>query len=157
MAKKCIPGVFCIENMTLFLLVVLCVFVGHMYFQQQRKSEVEKKEVIVLSSPIQSSNVPPMKIESKRDYNQMGILTRENGGEILPLMGRRLKNDKMQYYTVTESGIKIPVSRGGRSCTGEYGCDEAYNGDSLFAQGFNDTFKTTLYESGQFSYNPNSY
>ncbi len=153
MAKKCIPGFICIENMTLFVLLVILVFVGHMYVTQMRQPK--QGNIIVLDNTIRPVNVPPMKIESKRDYNQLGLLTRDNGGEILPLMGRRLKNDKMQYYTVTETGLKIPVSRNGRSCTGEYGCDEANNGDSLFAQGFNDTFKTTLYESGQFSYNPN--
>ena len=32
MAKKCIPGVFCIENMTLAILLFLFIVLGYMYY-----------------------------------------------------------------------------------------------------------------------------
>jgi hypothetical protein len=33
MAKKCIPGVICIENMTLFISIILCIFVLYLWIQ----------------------------------------------------------------------------------------------------------------------------
>jgi hypothetical protein len=98
------------------------------------------------------------------NYSQIGILTRtnhsKNGNEmILPLMGRKnmSRRDKWQYYTMTTTGnmnTKLPVSSNGRSCTSEYGCDEISNGDIVYVEGYNDTFKATVYENSLFSYIP---
>jgi hypothetical protein len=96
----------------------------------------------------------------------VGILTRsvKKGNEdlILPLMGKRMgrtgRYDKMQYYTMSNTGpvnTKLPISKNGKSCTGEYGCDEINNGDTVYVEGYSDTFKATVYESGQFSYDAN--
>ena len=92
-------------------------------------------------------------------YRQVGLLTRLNGREtILPLMGRPLhtNRNKWQYYTISDQnqGIKLPISYNGRSCTNEYGCDEIYNGDTVYVEGYNDTFKATIYENGSFQYIP---
>ena len=83
---------------------------------------------------------------------QVGILTRNNGGEtILPLMGRPLQTnrDKHQFYTMNDKNhmIKLPISKNGRSCTGEYGCDDLFNGDTVYVEGYKDSFKVTMYES----------
>jgi hypothetical protein len=94
------------------------------------------------------------------DYSQLGILTRGNGSDmILPLMGRRLISglDKWQYYTISNTGnmnTKLPISLKGRSCSGEYGCDSIMNGDMVYVEGYNDTFRVTVYETGKFSYIP---
>lgn len=107
----------------------------------------------------------PVNIETRStgtDYGQVGILTRLNnvGKEaILPLMGRKsmVGRDKWQYYTMTNTGnlnTKLPVSTSGKSCTGEYGCQELYNGDNVYVEGYNDTFKATLYENSMFNYIP---
>jgi hypothetical protein len=95
-------------------------------------------------------------------YQQVGILTRSvNNGQdmILPLMGRRLMTgrDKWQYYTISNTGnmnTKLPVSLNGKSCTGEYGCDDINNGDNVFVEGYNDTFRVTMYENSLFNYIP---
>jgi hypothetical protein len=78
---------------------------------------------------------------------------------ILPLMGRRVMSgrDKWQYYTMSNTGnlnTKLPVSVNGRSCTGEYGCDSIMNGDTIYVEGYNDTFKATIYENNLFNYIP---
>jgi hypothetical protein len=78
---------------------------------------------------------------------------------ILPLMGRRLMSgmDKWQYYTISNTGnmnTKLPVSLKGRSCSGEYGCDSINNGDMVYVEGYNDTFKVTVYENSRFNYIP---
>jgi hypothetical protein len=95
----------------------------------------------------------------RTEWRQIGILTRINGEEtILPLMGRPLfsNRQKWQYYTLSDknNSVKLPVSKGGRSCTAEIGCDEIFNGDTLFIEGYNDSFKATVYENNTPEYIP---
>jgi hypothetical protein len=97
-------------------------------------------------------------------YRQIGILTKnakDGNPLILPLFGRNLLNgrDKWQYYTVANSGgmafnAKLPVSVNGRSCTGEYGCDSVSNGDTVYVEGYEDTFRATIYENSGMNYVP---
>ena len=92
-------------------------------------------------------------------YRQVGILTRGNGGEtILPLMGRPLltNRDKWNFYTMNDKNnmIKLPVTFKGKSCTNEYGCDNIYNGDTVYVEGYNDTFKATVYDNDVVRYIP---
>ena len=179
MAKKCIPGFFCIEKTTLvFLFIVLIAAIGYLIYQQQQQQQQQyggtSKNIIVLqqpltggqdlSPPVNKTLLPPMRTGTSagypRDYRQAGILTKQrqgnDGGEplILPLYGRHVRSDKLQYYTIAEGGAKLPVSRNGRSCTGEYGCDEVTNGETMYVEGYGDVFKATIYESGQYSYDP---
>ena len=212
MAKKCIPGVFCIENMTLAILLFLFIVLAYMYYVFIVKvSENGNKQTIIYQQvpsnplngistripnvimdpygppfktdgnyfssdsgdirglpaiqqmPIQVNRGIPVNIETRGlglDYSQLGILTRGNGGDmILPLMGRRLMSglDKWQYYTISNTGnmnTKLPISVKGRSCSGEYGCDSIMNGDMVYVEGYNDTFRVTVYETGKFSYIP---
>jgi hypothetical protein len=94
-------------------------------------------------------------------YRQLGIMTATNSkGKILPLMGRPLftNRDKWQYYTmspeVNNTSIKLPVSRNGRSCTNEYGCDKLYNGDTVYIEGINEAYKITVYDNDTIKYLP---
>ena len=116
--------------------------------------------------PKNSSDVRgiPVNIETRglpTTYQQVGILNRTNDANdmILPLMGKRTMagRDKWQYYTVSGSGnlnTRLPISVNGKNCTGEYGCDEIYNGDVVYVEGYNDTFRATIYENGTFQYIP---
>jgi hypothetical protein len=118
--------------------------------------------------PRDSSDVRgiPVNIETRgsgMSYQQIGILTPINGGGdalILPLMGRKWMNgrDKWQYYTMsngmTNMSTKLPLSVNGKSCTGEYGCNEIQNGDTVYVEGYKTTFTATVYENGTFSYIP---
>ena len=95
-------------------------------------------------------NIPTQGFDTT--YRQIGILTRVNGSEtILPLMGRPLfaNRNKWQYYTMSDknNSVKLPVSRNGKSCTNEYGCDNLYNGDTIYVEGYNDAFKVTVYDN----------
>ncbi|MFY7729325.1 MAG: hypothetical protein ACOVRN_07405 [Flavobacterium sp.] len=92
-------------------------------------------------------------------YRQLGILTATNSkGSIIPLMGRPLftNRDKWQYYTMSDqnNSIKLPVSRSGRSCTNEYGCDKLYNGDSVYIEGLNEPYRVTVYDNDTIKYLP---
>ena len=87
---------------------------------------------------------------TEQQFRQIGILTRSSGETILPLMGRSLlaNRGKFQFYTMNDKNhmIKLPISKNGRSCTGEYGCDDLMNGDTVYVEGYKDTFSVTIYE-----------
>ena len=103
-------------------------------------------------------NIPTQSVNAS--YRQVGILTRLNGdGEnILPLMGKPLftNRDKWNYYTMTDKNnmIKLPITHKGRSCTNEYGCDSMYNGDTVYVEGYNDSFRVTIYDNNLPQYIP---
>lgn len=63
MAKKCIPGVICIENMTLFLLFVIIVLMIYFYYTHFMKVPSQK---IVIVQP-QSNLGPLATISARRD------------------------------------------------------------------------------------------
>ena len=95
------------------------------------------------------------------NYRQVGILTPQNQSSkdsILPLMGRPLfvNRDKWNYYTISNqhNNVKLPVSKGGRSCTNEYGCDKIYNGDSVYLDGINEAYNVTIYDNDTIKYLP---
>jgi hypothetical protein len=96
------------------------------------------------------------------NYRQMGILTplhnNSKKDKILPLMGRPLlvNRDKWQYYTMSDqnNSVKLPIIHKGRSCTNEYGCDQLYNGDRVYVEGYNQAFKITIYENDVIKYIP---
>lgn len=196
--KKCIPGLFCMENMTMFLLFVLIITVIYMYYMNIVKPNTQSSRtsfgqpVIFMAPPVQdvapdtlapvssrtqplvNLHSPPLKKEGgvaainiptrgpEMEYTQTGILTRENSGDdlILPLMGRRSSNgrDKYQYYTMTNNAgnihTKLPISVKGRSCTSDLGCDEIFNGDVVYVEGYKDTFRATIYENMLYKYIP---
>jgi hypothetical protein len=196
MSKKCLPGVICIENTTLFILLILSIGITYHFYYSNIKT-IDKMPTIIINPSNNSTDLgsikinkddindpyqPPLKntlsqyfnqnnggtpvnIQTRgtnSNYEQVGILTRSNSSDnlILPLMGRLTMTgrDKWQYYTISNSGnlnTKLPVSVNGKSCTGEYGCDNIYNGDSVYVEGYNDSFNATIYENSPFRYIPN--
>lgn len=92
-------------------------------------------------------------------YRQVGIINGLNTkGKVLPLMGRPLyvNRDKWQYYTISDqhNNVKLPISRNGKSCTNEYGCDKLYNGDTIYIDGLDDVYKVTVYDNDTIKYLP---
>jgi hypothetical protein len=213
MARRCPPGVFCLENVTMLffgILLIAVVFFVHSKFYRGYKGGASVPSTVVVSSSsaplldfggggpsynqdvLMNPHVPPLRDNSvgatspsydlrggiavlggggggmrvnvptqavDTSYRQVGILTRPNGQEtILPLMGRPLftNRDKWQFYTLSDknNAIKLPVSVNGRSGTGEYGCDNVMNGDTVFVEGYNDAFKVTVYDTASVRYLP---
>jgi len=117
---------------------------------------------------VSSDSVPrdavPINIQSRGyslSYTQVGILTKDNEGNdmILPLMGRRIMNgrQKYQYYAISNTGTmntKLPIRFRGKNASGEYGCDELTTGDTVYVEGYNQSFRATIYENALFSYIP---
>ena len=60
MAKKCIPGVICIENMTLFLLIIIIILIVYLYYNylktihsvQVSENKVNEKIVLLPQQPL---------------------------------------------------------------------------------------------------------
>jgi len=94
------------------------------------------------------------------EYRQIGILTKNEDEKhplILPLMGRNSGRNKFNYYTMSNTGsmnTRLPIKLKGRSCTSEIGCDEVYDGDEVFIEGYKAKFKATIYENNTFDYIP---
>jgi len=190
MARKCPPGVFCIENTTiLFLIFMMSIFliilsiilpnylknIQH-YTIFPNGTRISNHTGDILSNPYlpphrdgnyfpKDSGDPrgiPINVPTRgprTNWKQIGILTRLNGEEtILPLMGRPMHTNrqKWQFYTLSDknNSVKLPISKNGKSCTADYGCDELFNGDSVFVEGYNDAFKATIYENNTPEYIP---
>jgi hypothetical protein len=105
-------------------------------------------------------------------YRQIGILTKANQASnasngsnahndspvILPLMGRPLftSRDKWMFYTISDknNSMKLPIIIKGRNALSEIGVDNVYDGDTVYVQGYNETFRVTLYENSTPQYIP---
>lgn len=210
MPKKCPPGVICIENVTMFFLVIIIIIILYLIYISFIKRENKQKVVvnvekqndpsyiisqqpnypynnIPVNDVLMNPYVPPLRDERyfipeivpvrrgmvpinvstnpgavDTNYRQMGILTplqnNSKKDKILPLMGRPLlvNRNKWQYYTMSDqnNSVKLPIIHKGRSCTNEYGCDQLYNGDRVFVEGYNQAFKITIYENDVIKYIP---
>ena len=117
---------------------------------------------LVTSSDIRG--VVPINVRTQgvdTNYRQLGILTRTNKHDkketILALLGRPLITNrcKWQYYTMeSKNNIKLPIISNGKSCTGEHGCDELYENDIVYVEGYNEPFKITMYDNNIMRYLP---
>jgi hypothetical protein len=212
MAKKCPPGILCIENYTLLFFVLLIIAIlyfmnikynqnlnkthnnnnqnnnhhnnNHQNNNHQNSSDLipflgnshNNRENDVLLNPYSAPlrddrifnntnyngpkipiNVPTQSCNTA--YRQIGILTRVNGPEtMLPLMGRPLfsNRDKWNFYTMNDKNgmIKLPISFRNKSCTSSQGCDNLYSGDTVFVEGYSDTFRATIYDNNSMEYIP---
>jgi hypothetical protein len=215
--KKCPPGVVCIENYSMFFIIICFIILIYIIyttiFKQQIIVNNSPSEKIIIkdterenngfgglignwlpswpytnlpSDPLLNPYAPPLRDERylipsraiipslgvpinvstnigavDTQYRQLGIMTATNTkGKIIPLMGRPLftNRDKWQYYTMSSEGnnnsIKLPVSRNGKSCTNEYGCDKLYNGDTVYIEGINEPYRITMYDNDTIKYLP---
>lgn len=212
MAKKCPPGVFCIENYTLGILILIIIGIL-LYLWKNNNSNNTTNNTSTLSAssesnllnkvdnilatitrnniftkpdsiyttnndvllnpysppnrddrPINNLDVRGMPINVRTqgvesNYRQVGLLTRITGPEtILPLMGRPLiaGRDTWNFYTMSDKNnmVKLPITFKNKNCTSEYGCDNIYNGDTVYVEGYNDAFKVTMYENNTMRYIP---
>ncbi len=212
--KKCPPGVICVENYSMFFIIVCIVIIVYLIYSNMNHQNIvvnnNPSEKVVIkdtqrentgwfgglipswpynnlpSDPLLNPYAPPLRDERyfiprfgmappgavpinvstnigavDTAYRQLGILTPLNGkskDNILPLMGRPLftNRDKWNYYSTSNqhNNVKLPVSRSGKSCSSEYGCDKLYNGDTVYIEGINEPYKTTIYDNDTIKYLP---
>lgn len=178
--KACPPGVICVESTVLVLVVF--VVIALTYYTYSEFAKANSQPIIIehegvqnipeVSIPIMSYTQPMVQtlptpptsvfygntsqIPGRGSYQQVGFLS--GGGQILPLMGRPLApgRDTWQYYTASDTGygIRLPISKNGKSCTGEYGCQSVWNGDEVYVEGYNQLFRVTMYERNGIPYSP---
>jgi hypothetical protein len=196
--KKCPPGVICIENYSMFFIMIGILIVGYLIYTNSSK-EVNKENTVVIkerenlgwfglswpytnlpSDPLLNPYAPPLRDERylvgrpgigvpinvstnigavDTNYRQVGIMKSSNSKSgIIPLMGRPLftNRDKWQYYTMSDqqNSLKLPISKNGKSCTNEYGCDKLYNGDTVYVEGMNEPYTITVYDNDTIKYLP---
>ena len=118
----------------------------------------------------------PINIPSRgplQTYQQVGILYKENivdtdklpgnnnDSNILPLFGRPTFNGskRWNYYTSSDKyqNFKIPLTKNGRKCSDDNGCDEIMNGDMIEIPSYNGRFKVEIYDYDRPSYIPYVY
>jgi hypothetical protein len=82
-------------------------------------------------------------------YQQVGLL--EGNGSMMPLFGRPSPNssNRWEYYTMN-SGLKLPITMGGKKCNSDTGCPEMLSGENdgvdVFGLG---TMKSMIYDTKQ--------
>ena len=96
---------------------------------------------------------PPIKSYKPRDFQQMGVMTGENG-EIMPIYGResRTRRDRYHYHTVSAGDqlYPLPLTVDGRRCDEDMGCQELYGGEKITALGVPGTFNAEIYRTQNF-------
>ena len=83
-------------------------------------------------------------------YQQVGLLEGDAG--MIPLFGRPSPNssNRWEYYTMN-SGLKLPVSMGGKKCNSDTGCPEMLSGgkgDTVDVMGLGN-MKSFIYDTKQ--------
>ena len=214
--KKCPPGVICIENYSMFFIVICVIIIiyliytsingnnSHNYDKPTEKiiiKETQRENNLgffgglipswpytnsLPSDPLLNPYAPPLRDERyfipglnsvpfgaipinvstnvgavDTTYRQVGILTPVSGQKkdnILPLMGKPVftNRDMWNYYSTSNqhNNVKLPISRNGKSCTNEYGCNRLYNGDTVQIEGINETYKVLMYDNDTIRYLP---
>ena len=187
--KKCPSGVICIENYSMFFMLICAAISIYLVYTTMIKQNVVNQNVVVRensqgwipswpytnlpSDPLLNPYAPPLRDERyfvpinvstnigalDTQYRQLGILTATNtNGKVIPLMGRPLftNRDKWQYYTNSDqqNSMRLPVSKNGKSCTNDYGCDKLYNGDTVYVEGINESYRVTVYDNDTIKYLP---
>ena len=99
---------------------------------------------------------------SNTNFSQIGLLTAVDNGTNssgpIPLMGKPINSNrnKWQYYSMSDqfNRMKLPVKINGKKGMTEYGINEVVNGDNVFIDGLNSTYKVSLYENDNIPYDP---
>lgn len=218
MAKKCPPGIVCVENNTMYVILAFLIFgiavvyVAMNYTRNPRDADATNSHFFRFPSPfnldfipkfgsgityahdmLNNPYVPPLKNDNiftspdltmamasggvvpintstrfhDTTYRQVGFLSPQGGtggvgntlkDNLIPLMGRPLdrSRDKWNFYTINNGnvGLKLPIVNKGRSCTNEYGCDNLYNGDTVYVEGLKQPFSVTMYDNDTMRYLP---
>lgn len=90
-------------------------------------------------------------------YQSMGVITLD-GGEVLPLYGRRAgsRSDRFQYYTRTDTynPVQLPIRYKNRDCQDDVGCEELMDGENVRVTATGKEGKATLYRFSGPTYIP---
>ena len=180
MAKKCPPGVLCMDwnFVTLLILVVLAALGSAVYFGVLHRpiQEKESPKIFVVNTPQPQPQPQPLPIGIRGPvtiatrpggdrYQQVGILTGAGGSSgsaapdrtILPLFGRELdsRRGKWSYFTRTDGNnpVQVPVRYRNRVCDDDMvGCEEVSNDDQVHVPSLGRSFAATVYRRNIFGF-----
>jgi hypothetical protein len=92
------------------------------------------------------------------EFQQIGVLSNDYEGDVLPLFGKPLHNgsNKWWYYTLSnqQNSIKLPIKHKNRDCQDDFGCQEIYDGDFVEIPILHKRFKVNLYKFDKPRYIP---
>jgi len=125
MGKKCIPGLICVENMTLFLLTMIFIVVVYLYYKQYSRENPSGNTYIVLPnqltgglntidsrSPVDNPYVPPVKDDT--------YFRRDSGdprGLPVNIKTRGVNNNYQQMGILTRKNDELILPLMGRQLT----------------------------------------
>jgi hypothetical protein len=181
-SKKNMNGINVLYFLIFFLAVMLIIvsaLLYHVYNSNNIKKDIGviEKNVKVDSCPScpppcsckAESAIPvyPKELPSydnNREYQQVGILTSNDNNEpiILPLFSKRANNhrDRWNYYTTTDKNtmLRLPISHDNMKCDDDIGCNEIYDGNTLYIEMYKGkTFTATIYKKQTLSYFADKY
>jgi hypothetical protein len=180
-SKKNMNGINVLYFLIFFLAVLLIIVSALLYhvYNNNRKKDIGviEKNVKVDSCPScpppcsckAESAIPvyPKELPSydnNREYQQVGILTSNDNNEpiILPLFSKRANNhrDRWNYYTTTDKNtmLRLPISHDNMKCDDDIGCNEIYDGNTLYIEMYKGkTFTATIYKKQTLSYFADKY
>lgn len=93
---------------------------------------------------------PPFKTYKPADFQQMGVLTGDDG-QLLPLYGKpnEAHRTRWNYYSSTPGNqiYSLPIKHGDRDCDDEHlGCEEFLGGEDVNVLGIGDV-KVNMYKN----------
>ena len=157
----------------IFVLAVLLMIVSTLLYYAGRNQKVKVDSSIACPScpscPKVENSIPiyPKELPSydnNREYQQIGILTSNDEKEpiILPLFSKRANNhrDRWNYYTTTDKNtmLRLPISHDNMKCDDDIGCNEIYDGNTLYIEMYKGkTFTATIYKKQTLSYFADKY
>ena len=162
-------------------LIIVSALLYHVYYSNNIKKDIGviEKKIKVDSCPScpppcnckTESAIPvyPKELPSydnNREYQQIGILTSNDSDSnepiILPLFSKRANNhrDRWNYYTTTDKNtmLRLPISHDNMKCDDDIGCNEIYDGNTLYIEMYKGkTFTATIYKKQTLSYFADKY
>jgi hypothetical protein len=182
-AKKDMNSIYILYFVIFVLAVSLLIVGTLLYYANSNNSNSNKKNIInrcpvcpacplcpscpkvdTSSASSSSTSIPiyPKELPSydnNREYQQVGILTSNDNNEpiILPLFSKRANNhrDRWNYYTTTDKNtmLRLPISHDNMKCDDDIGCNEIYDGNTLYIEMYKGkTFTATIYKKQAPSY-----
>ena len=138
-------------------------------------NNVHQRELVNIRDPLHGperqhpylvKEVTPINIPTRgyvSEYQQLGALYSVSGTDnkprVLPLYGKPTYpgSHKWLYYTSTDdyNTVKVPVSKEGKRCGGDFGCPEFDGGDLVNVSPYGCKFRVELYDIDRPRYLPN--
>lgn len=145
------------RNSIYLFLFVISLTLLFLQFNRKIFTDDVAKFPPLLSEKSPGSDITSNSLSIKSLYSQVGILTGDdsNGKIILPLIGKRIRSNKFHYYTISNTGTihsKLPIKIKGKLCSLQLGCDEVYEKDMVYVEGYQQSFYVTIYENESFQY-----